>query len=221
MHLTGDVVIAAPRAVVWDALNNADILKASIPGCEELIKHSDTEMTAKVKQKIGPVSAAFSGKVTLSELDPPNSYRISGEGTGGVAGFAKGGASVKLEDADDGATRLVYTADAQVGGKLAQLGGRLIDATAKSLADQFFKSFGARVSALAAPTAPVVDPATVTDWSAKDAPEYPSAQAVSDAVDAATAMRTAELATAKPGVPKWVWVAGAAAAIALAVAYAM
>jgi hypothetical protein len=221
MHLTGDVVIAAPRTVVWEALNDPAILKASIPGCEELVKVSDTELTAKVKQKIGPVSAAFSGKVILSELDPPNSYRISGEGTGGVAGFAKGGASVRLEDADGGATRLVYTADAQVGGKLAQLGGRLIDATAKSLADQFFKSFGARVSAMAAPALATIDPDSVTDWSAKDAPEYPSAQAVSDAVDAATAMRTAELAEAKPGVPKWIWLAAAGAAIALAIAYAL
>ena len=182
---------------------------------------SETEMTAKVKQKIGPVSASFTGKVTLSDLDPPTSYRISGEGSGGVAGFAKGGAGVRLEDAEDGGTRLIYAVDAQVGGKLAQLGGRLIDATAKALADQFFKSFGARVSALAAASAPAVDPSTVIDWSAKDAPEYPSAQAVSDAVDAATAMRTAELEAAKPGVPKWVWAVAAAAALALAVAYAM
>jgi hypothetical protein len=221
MEMTGEVRIPAPRARVWQALNDVETLKACIPGCEELLKLSDTEMTAKVKQKIGPVSASFAGKITLSDLNPPESYAIIGEGTGGVAGFAKGGATVKLTEDGPAATVLAYQAKAQVGGKLAQLGGRLIDATAKALADQFFKSFGARVSALAAASAPMVDPSTVTDWSAKDAPEYPSAQAVSDAVDAATAMRTAELEAAKPGIPKWVWAVAAAAALALAAAYVM
>jgi carbon monoxide dehydrogenase subunit G len=107
---------------------------------------SPTEMTATVVVKLGPVKASFNGKVTLSDLDPPNSYRISGEGSGGVAGFAKGGASVKLEAAGDGATLLSYEVDAQIGGKLAQLGGRLIDSSAKKLAGEFFQNFAAALA---------------------------------------------------------------------------
>ena len=132
--------IPAPRDKVWAALNDPVVLKAAIPGCQALEKLSDTEMTATVKAKVGPVSATFKGNVTLSNLDPPNGYTISGEGKGGAAGFAKGGADVSLAD-DDGATLLTYTAKAQVGGKLAQVGARLIDATAKQMADQFFAAF--------------------------------------------------------------------------------
>lgn len=168
MEMTGEVRIAAPRAQVWEALNDVETLKACIPGCEELLKLSDTEMTAKVKQKIGPVSASFAGKITLSDLNPPESYSIIGEGTGGVAGFAKGGASVKLTEDGPSTTVLSYQAKAQVGGKLAQLGGRLIDATAKAQADVFFSKFGHVVAAsvpqdaglsAAAETAPVSAPA--------------------------------------------------------------
>lgn len=147
MEMTGEVRIPAPRARVWEALNDVETLKACIPGCEELLKLSDTEMTAKVKQKIGPVSASFAGKITLSDLNPPESYSIIGEGTGGVAGFAKGGATVKLTEDGPAATVLAYQAKAQVGGKLAQLGGRLIDATAKAQADLFFSKFGQVVAA--------------------------------------------------------------------------
>ena len=131
MDLTGEYRIPAPRETVWAALNNPEILKACIPGCEELNKTSDTELVAKVVAKIGPVKATFGGKVTLSDLDPPNGYTISGEGQGGAAGFAKGGAKVRLEPADGGAvTVLHYTADAQIGGKLAQIGSRLVEGTA-------------------------------------------------------------------------------------------
>jgi carbon monoxide dehydrogenase subunit G len=126
--------------VVYAALNDVDILRQCIPGCESVEKTSDTEMTAKVTLKIGPVKASFSGKVTLSDLDPPNGYTITGEGSGGAAGFAKGGAAVKLES-DGEATVLHYTVNAQIGGKLAQLGGRLIDATSKKLAGDFFEKF--------------------------------------------------------------------------------
>jgi uncharacterized protein len=139
--MTGEVVLPADRATVWARLNDAETLKASIPGCESLDKLSDTELQAVAKIKIGPVSARFKGKVNLTDLDPPNSYRISGQGDGGIAGFAKGGANVKLTDADGGATRLSYDVDAQIGGKIAQLGGRLIDSTAKKLADEFFANF--------------------------------------------------------------------------------
>ena len=146
MDIKGEYRIAAPREKVFAALNDAEILKACIPGCESLEKLSDTEMTAKVRLRIGPVSAAFSGKVTLSDIDPPNGYRISGEGQGGVAGFAKGGAVVKLSD-EAGTTVLTYDVDAQVGGKIAQVGARLIQGTARKLADQFFGKFAESVGA--------------------------------------------------------------------------
>jgi carbon monoxide dehydrogenase subunit G len=141
MDMTGEERIAAGRATVWAALNDVEVLKQCIPGCETLEKQSDTEMTAKVKLQIGPVSARFSGKVALSEIDPPNGYRIAGEGSGGTAGHAKGSALVRLVEDGDG-TILRYEARADVGGKLAQLGGRLIDATARKLASEFFSRFG-------------------------------------------------------------------------------
>ena len=144
MDMTGEERIAASRETVWAALNDADVLKQCIPGCESLEKLSDTEMTAKVKLTIGPVSARFSGKVTLSEVDAPNGYRIAGEGSGGAAGYAKGSALVRLTDDGDG-TLLKYEVKADVGGKLAQVGGRLIDATSKKLAGEFFSKFGAVV----------------------------------------------------------------------------
>lgn len=146
MEIKGEYRIGAPRDKVFAALNDPAILQACIPGCESLEKLSDTEMTAKVRLRIGPVSAAFGGKVTLSDIDPPNGYRISGEGQGGVAGFAKGGAVVKLTD-DSGVTVLAYEVDAQVGGKIAQVGARLIQGTATKLADQFFGKFAETLGA--------------------------------------------------------------------------
>ncbi len=140
MKMSGEELIPASRQRVWEALNDPEVLKQCIPGCEEIKKNSPTEFEARVVAKVGPVKAGFTGAVTLSELDPPNSYVITGEGKGGAAGFAKGGAKVNLEDADGG-TRLRYDVDAQVGGKLAQIGSRLIDSTAKKMADQFFKNF--------------------------------------------------------------------------------
>ena len=145
MDMMGEQRIAAPRQAVWEALNNADVLKASIPGCQSLEKVSDTEMKASVTLAVGPVKATFGGNVTLSEMDPPNSYLISGQGSGGVAGFAKGQAKVSLADDADGGTILTYVVKADVGGKLAQLGGRLIDATAKKLSGEFFQKFGSIV----------------------------------------------------------------------------
>ena len=148
MEMTGEYKIPAPREKVWDALNDPEILAKCIPGCQELNKDSETELSATVKSKVGPVSATFKGKVTLSEIDAPNGYRISGEGSGGVAGFAKGGAEVKLAE-DDGNTVLTYVADAQVGGKLAQIGSRLIDSTAKKMANEFFGKFADEVGSSA------------------------------------------------------------------------
>lgn len=146
MDMNGEYQIAAPRQRVWEALNDPEVLRQCIPGCEEIVKLSDVEWTAKVTAKVGPVKAKFGGKVTLSDLDPPNGYTITGEGTGGAAGFAKGGAAVKLVDAGIG-TLLSYTVKAQVGGKLAQIGSRLIDGTSRKLADEFFAAFAARLSA--------------------------------------------------------------------------
>jgi carbon monoxide dehydrogenase subunit G len=144
MDMNSERRLAASRQAVWVALNDADVLKQCIPGCESLEKLSDTEMTAKVTLGIGPVHATFTGKVTLSDLDPPNGYRLSGEGTGGIAGHARGGATVQLSDDGEG-TLMRYEAQAEVGGRLAQLGGRLIDSAAKKLADQFFEKFAAVV----------------------------------------------------------------------------
>src|SRR3954467_242754 len=144
--------IPASKEAVWAALNDPEILKQCIPGCQSLDMSSPTEMTATVVFKVGPVKATFGGKVNLSDLDPPNSYRISGEGSGGVAGFAKGGATVRLEAEGPDVTVLHYDVDAQIGGKLAQLGGRLIDSTAKKLAGEFFASLSEVVGGTA--TAP-------------------------------------------------------------------
>lgn len=144
MTMTGEVQLPASRDVVWAKLNDPETLKACIPGCEELNMLSDTEFEAVAVNKIGPVKAKFKGKVTLSDLDPPNGYKISGQGDGGVAGFAKGGAVVALSD-KDGGTLLTYNVEAQIGGKLAQLGQRLINGAAKKLADQFFENFATAV----------------------------------------------------------------------------
>ena len=156
MEMHGEFRIPASRERVWQGLNDPEILKNSIPGCQSVERVSDTEFTAKVVAKVGPVKANFSGKVTLSDLDPPNGYTISGEGTGGVAGFAKGSAKVELAE-DAGETVLRYGMQGQVGGKLAQIGSRLIDATSRKMADDFFHRFVALMSpgeAVAAPAAP-------------------------------------------------------------------
>jgi len=145
MTMKGEVQLAASPQTVWQKLNDVETLKACIPGCESLEKTSESEMQAVATVKIGPVKAKFKGKVTLSDLDPPNGYKISGQGDGGVAGFAKGGATVKLTP-KDGGTLLAYDVEAQIGGKLAQLGQRLVNGAAKKVADDFFANFVAAVS---------------------------------------------------------------------------
>ncbi|HEX2653189.1 MAG TPA: carbon monoxide dehydrogenase subunit G [Xanthobacteraceae bacterium] len=145
MTMTGEVQLAALPDAVWAKLNDPEVLKACIPGCESLEKLSDTEFMAVAVNKIGPVKAKFKGRVKLTDLDPPNGYRISGEGDGGVAGFAKGGATVALAS-KDGGTLLTYNVEAQIGGKLAQLGQRLVNGAAKKLADQFFAKFAGAVA---------------------------------------------------------------------------
>lgn len=145
MKMTGEVQLDATRDYVWEKLNDPEVLKICIPGCQSLEKSSDTEFAAVVVAKIGPVKATFKGRVRLSDLDPPNGYKISGEGEGGVAGFAKGGAIVTLAQAEAG-TVLSYDVEAQIGGKLAQLGQRLVNGVAKKMADEFFEKFSVVVA---------------------------------------------------------------------------
>ena len=198
MDIKGEYKIAAPREKVFAALNDQDVLKACIPGCESLEKLSDTEMTAKVRLRIGPVSAAFSGKVTLSDIDPPNGYKISGEGQGGAAGFAKGGAVVRLTP-DGSGTVLRYEVNAAVGGKLAQIGSRLIDGTARKMADDFFASFANLVAASQTP-APATEPISSGAPASAAGPVAAPAPAV--------ARPPAAPPPARAGLAPWVWVAG-------------
>jgi uncharacterized protein len=172
MDLTGEYRIPAPRDQVWVMLNDPAVLRACIPGCESLEGSPTEGFTARVTTKVGPVKATFTGTVTLSNIKPPEGYRIAGEGKGGVAGFAKGGADVHL--AEDGVgTLLTYNANAQVGGKLAQLGARLIDSTAKKLADQFFACFAAKAGGGASA---VADGAVPLDTLASDPSGAPIAE---------------------------------------------
>ncbi len=145
MKMEGQQLIPAPQQKVWEALNDPEILKRSIPGCETVEKTSDTEFQASMTAKFGPVKAKFNGQVTLSDLNPPNSYTLTGEGKGGAAGFGKGEAKVSLES-QDGQTLLNYSVNAKVGGKLAQIGSRLVDSAAKKMADDFFQAFSQNVS---------------------------------------------------------------------------
>jgi len=186
MEMQGSVVIPAPRQTVWDALNDPEVLRQSIPGCQSITQISPTEIDASVRTKVGPVSATFNGKVTLSDLDPPNGYTISGEGKGGAAGFAKGGAKVALTDEGDG-TRLTYDVSATVGGKLAQIGSRLIDQTSKKLADEFFTKFSQNVGAAAATAAAVPVPEAAPAAAAAPAPQAPVSES-------------------KRGISSWIWI---------------
>ena len=207
MEMTGEYKISAPRQKVWEALNDPEILKTCIPGCQELNKESDTELSATVKSKVGPVSATFKGKVTLSDIDAPNGYKISGEGTGGVAGFAKGGAEVNLADDGDG-TLLTYTATGQVGGKLAQIGSRLIDSTAKKMANEFFGKFAEVVGdANAAPEASASAEATA-----------PAAAGSEPAATPAAAPAAAEPAKSGGSISPVVWVGGLIVAVIVVLA---
>ena len=154
MKMSGSQVIDAPRDAVWKGLNDPKVLQQCIPGCESIVASSPTQMSAKVVLKIGPVKAAFKGSVTLSDIKAPESYRISGKGEGGFAGFASGGATVKLTANSPSETLMEYDVDAQVGGKIAALGSRLIDSSAQSLANQFFDKFASVVKKDAAAATP-------------------------------------------------------------------
>lgn len=195
MDMTGERLIPAPRQRVWDALNDPAILKECIPGCESLEKIGDNELRATAAIKIGPISARFTGKVQLTDLDPPTSYRIGGEGQGGVAGFAKGGANVNLADQGND-TLLSYKVNAQVGGKIAQLGARLIDATSKQMADMFFDRFSAKLAPAAIPDTATTN-ATATPGSVLV--NDTSASVMTDGIVGAVAAMTGNAAsTARP-----------------------
>jgi carbon monoxide dehydrogenase subunit G len=145
MEMTGEQLIAAPQKEVWDALNDPQILKACVPGCESIERSGDNEYQVLMVARVGPVSAKFKGKLTLSDINPPQSYSISFEGQGGAAGFAKGGAQVRLSTEGEN-TKLSYDVKANVGGKLAQIGSRLVDAAARKVADDFFKNFNGKMA---------------------------------------------------------------------------
>lgn len=202
MKLTGENRINASPQEVWRALNDPAILKQAIPGCDTLEKLSDTAFKATVTTKIGPVQAKFNGEVELQDLDPPNGYTISGKGSGGVAGNARGSAKVKLEP-DGTGTKLSYDVDAQVTGKLAQLGSRLIDSTAKMLAGQFFNKFEQLVSK-PAEAAPAAAAATASAMAA------PVAAAAAKSMTGGGAPQVSS-----KGIPAWVWAVVISACIVL------
>ncbi|MEM1398502.1 MAG: SRPBCC domain-containing protein [Pseudomonadota bacterium] len=207
MDMTGEYRIEAPRERVWEGLNDPEVLKQCIPGCEEIIQKSETELSAKVTAKVGPVKAKFSGDVTLSDVVPPESYTISGEGKGGPAGFAKGGAKVKLAEDGADATLLSYEVDAQVGGKLAQIGARLINGTAKKMADDFFGKFADVITAPVgdAPTDnedDAVEPVSDTVTETAEAVAETSSETVGTVTDAAeTAVETVAASVSETPAP--------------------
>lgn len=190
MKMSGEHFIPADREAVWEALNDPEILKESLPGCQEITKISDTEMQATVVAKVGPVKAKFKGKIKLSDLDPPNSYTITGEGSGGVAGFAKGSARVSLADTEGGTT-LSYDVEAQIGGKLAQIGQRLIDGTAKKMANEFFTNFSDQFD------------------------KSPTVEEVVDEMVAEAASDMAVIEKEDAASQKWIWLLAALAIIAI------
>jgi len=158
MEMTGEQIIPLPQTEVWRGLNDPDVLKACIAGCESIERISDTENRVAMTAAVGPVKAKFNGKLLLSDLDPPRSYSLSFEGSGGAAGFGKGSARVSLV-AEGTGTKLSYSAKANVGGKLAQVGSRLIDGVAKKMADDFFTAFNRKLVGPAAPAAGEAAPA--------------------------------------------------------------
>ena len=212
MDMSGERRIPAPRQRVWDALNEPEMLRAAIPGCESVTRTAEDAFEAKVALKIGPMAAKFGGKVKLENINAPASYTITGEGNGGAMGFAKGGADVALEEVGPNETLLRYTVKAQVGGKMAQLGARLIDSTAKQMADQFFDRFAAAV----APPPPAEVPAPAEAVAAAPAaPAAPRAPATRPA-----GISVFDLLPEAPlGIPLMAWVGSAIMVVILALMF--
>ena len=202
MQMTGEQRIAAPRQKVWEALNDPAVLAQCIPGCQSLDRDGDNRFVAVAEVKIGPIGARFKGNVALSDIDAPNGYTITGSGSGGIAGSAKGGARVRLADAPGGGTVVAYEVEAEVGGRMAQLGGPIIDATARNLAGKFFQKFGEVVGG-------GVAPAPAVAVSASDAGATPASAPASALASAPIAV------TAAPGqpAPLWGWVAALVVAV--------
>jgi carbon monoxide dehydrogenase subunit G len=200
MHLAGQTIIKATRDTVWDALNDPDVLASCIDGVESLHRTDANRFEGALTAKVGPVKARFTGGLELTEVDAPNRYVIVGEGKGGVAGFAKGSAEVVLEDTPEGGTLLRYDARSQVGGKLAQLGTRLVEGAARGYAEAFFAAFKAHVESAADPQPAAPQPAA----------EAPSAAVASEADvrSAAVAAAAAAATDSRRGLPGWVWVGG-------------
>jgi carbon monoxide dehydrogenase subunit G len=235
MDMTGEYRIPAPRQRVWDALFDPEILKQCIPGCEEIERATDTEWKAKVRAKVGPVSATFRGAVTLTDLDPPNGCRLSGKGEGGAAGFAQGGADVRLTD-DGPGTLLKYEAHAQVGGKLAQIGSRFIDSTARKMAEEFFGKFASVVGSgpaagepfaeAAAPAPPPEAPSQIGPGLDARAAGVLAAEGSSPPYVAGAGAAPGEppmpRSAAAPGdrtsMPTWAWIVGLAVVVAILLA---
>lgn len=205
MHMSGEQRIAAPRQRVWEALNDPEVLRQCIPGCQSLDKEGDDRFNAVAEIKIGPIGARFKGAVQLSDLDAPNGYTITGKGNGGIAGNAKGGAKVRLSDDAGGGTLVAYDVDAEVGGRMAQLGGPIIDATAKNMAGKFFSKFGEVVGGEAAAEAAPV---------AVDVPAAAGAPAAGIFGGAASVVvPAASIQPAQPPASPWGWVLAVALAI--------
>jgi uncharacterized protein len=194
MRMTGEQRIAAPRERVWAALNDPEVLRQCIPGCKSLEKEADDRLRATVEIKIGPIGAKFDGAVTLTELNPPQSYTITGQGQGGTVGTAKGGAKVRLAEAGND-TVLSYEVEAEVGGRLAQLGGPIVDATAKQLAGRFFRQFGE-----------VVEGPTVSAAQATAPSSFASTPAPSTAASVPQISVPAPVPAVREGTP-WAWIA--------------
>lgn len=212
MNLEGEQHIPVPKQVVWDGLNDPETLKACIPGCLELIKNEDGGFEATVQAKVGPVKAKFKGVVTLSNIDAPNSYTITGEGKGGAAGFAKGGADVSLKDAEDGGTLLAYSAEGKVGGKLAQIGSRLVDASAKKLAAEFFETFSETIKS-GMTTAESETDAAVSEPAIEEKTISESSDEVSE--DAAQEGTEEKSTPAKAALPPFVWISAVIAILGI------
>jgi carbon monoxide dehydrogenase subunit G len=217
VDINGEQRIPAPQSAVWEALNDPEALKASIPGCESVDKVSDTQFTARITMAIGPVKAKFSGDVMLSEIEAPNAYTITGKGSGGAAGFGKGSARVTLIP-DGSGTLLRYAAKASVGGKLAQIGQRLVDSAAKKMADEFFTNFTAYLTAKGA-AAPAAPPMTAVEGLAAGESRLAAEMPGTVAADAATASTQARSPVTSPSQNKkmspavWIGIAAVAAVL--------
>lgn len=210
MELTGEQILPLPRERVWAALNDPDILKASVPGCESFERIEDNQFQMVMAATVGPIKARFKGKMVLTDLQPPQSYSMTFEGSGGAAGFGKGGAHVDLL-ADSAGTRLVYRSHAQVGGRLAQVGARLIDGVARRMAEEFFGRF----------TAAVVGPQQAAASEARAMPQGAEAGPAAASFEAGTATLSAAHPASGAGVRNWTWAVGAVVVLALIAVYAL